>query len=77
MYLRNLKVGDKVRVTIPSGDIASANSVRQFDGKITVIKGIHHYKYGSTYILNGCKCKYGIPYEFVAEWLTLVEGVTE
>lgn len=77
MYLRNLKVGDKVRVTIPSGDIASANSVRQFDGKITVIKGIHHYKYGSVYTLKGCKSNYGIPYEFVGEWLTLVEGVTE
>lgn len=77
MYLKNLKVGDKVRVTIPSGDIASAKSVRPFDGKITIVKGIRHYKVGNTYILNGCKSSHGIPFEFVAEWLTLVEGVKD
>lgn len=67
-----------MRITIPSGDIASAREVKKYNGKVTKIRSINHCRKGYSYTLAGCKSNYGIPYEFVAEWLTPWEDeVTE
>lgn len=72
-----MNIGQKVRITIPK-NTESAKSVAKYNGKVTVVKGIRHYRIGDTYILYGCKSDYGIPYEFIREWLVpIIDEVTE
>lgn len=78
-----LQLGDKVRVVFPASDQASAETVKKYQDKVTIIKSIHIHKKGKssqgrTYILAGCKSDWGIDYEFVEDWLIPIdEGVEE
>ena len=78
-----LQLGDKVRVMFPASDQASAETVKKYQDKVTIIKNIHIHKKGKssqgrTYILAGCKSDWGIDYEFVEDWLIPIdEGVEE
>ena len=68
------RTGDRVKVMIPPGEQQNAGAVRQFHGKVTVIKsGKHVYDgkctFGNTYELVGCKSDYGTPYTFPEGWL--------
>lgn len=78
-----LKLGQRVKVMIPPGEQQNAGAVRQFHGKVTVIKkGKHVYdgkcSFGNTYELVGCKSDHGTPYTFPEEWLIpLGEGEEE
>lgn len=68
---------------IPPGEQQNAGAVRQFHGKVTIVKsGKHVYDgkstFGNTYELVGCKSDYGIPYTFPEGWLIpLDEGEEE
>lgn len=68
---------------IPPGEQQNAGAVRQFHGKVTIVKsGKHVYDgkstFGNTYELVGCKSDYGIPYTFSEGWLIpLDEGEEE
>lgn len=75
-----LKIGDKVKVMIPLGDRVGANTVKQYHGKVTVVKGINTYykgtsSLGRSFLLVGCKSEHGIDYEFLEDWLVPLEGV--
>lgn len=77
-----LKVGDRVKVVIPRGDVTGANIVKQFNGKVTVVKEVKTYyksksSLGRTFALAGCKSDWGIDYEFVEEWLVPLDEEVE
>ena len=78
-----LKIGQRVKVMIPPGEQQNAGAVRQFHGKVTVIKATKHVyngkcSFGYTYELVGCKSDYGTSYCFPEGWLIpLGEGVEE
>lgn len=75
-------IGDRVKVMLPA-DQTGVDTVRQFQGKVSVIKSAHFYckgksMLGRSYTLLGCKSDWGIDYEFLEDWLIPIdEGVTE
>lgn len=77
----HFKIGDKVKVMLPPNETVGANTVRQFQDKVSVIKDVHINRktkstLGHSYTLKGCKTDWGIDYEFCEEWLVpLDEGV--
>lgn len=69
-----LKIGSRVKVMIPPKAQSSAGAVRQYHGKVMVIKTAKsHYdgkcSFGNTYELLGCRSDYGKPFTFPEEWL--------
>lgn len=69
-----LRIGDRVKVMYPSGDVIGLEPIKCFQNKVTVVKGCHIYQKGKSslgrsYTLAGCKSDYGIDYEFIEEWL--------
>lgn len=69
-----LKIGDRVKVFFSPGEQTVFDDLKRFNGKVTVIKGDHHYKKPRntmfhTYTLVGCTSEYGLDYEFCEEWL--------
>lgn len=79
----HFQMGDRVRVMIPTGDTTGAYTVKQFNEKVTVIKGVHVVHKGKStlgyeYTLIGCKTDWGLDYHFCEEWLMPIrEEVTE
>lgn len=77
----HFKVGDKVKVMLPSGESTGTNTVEHLQGKASVIKDVRINRKGKSllgysYTLLGCKTKWGIDLEFCEEWLvSLDEGV--
>ena len=74
-----LKIGSRVKVMLPLGDQVGASTVKQYHGKVTVIKDIRTYHKGTSslgrsFILAGCKSDWGIDYEFLEGWLIPIEG---
>lgn len=68
-----LKKGQRVRVIFPPKEQA-ADPVRKWNDKVMVIAEAIHHRATSKgtsfpYTLEGCKSKFGIPYEFLEEWL--------
>ena len=68
---------------LPPNETIGANTVRQFQDKVTVVKAVKSYHkkssmLGYAYILAGCKSDWGIDYQFCEEWLVPIdEGVME
>lgn len=80
----HFQIGDRVKVMLPAGESTGAYTVKQFQGKVTVIKDIHVTRkgkstLGTAYTLAGCKTDWGLPYWFCEEWLVPLddEGVEE
>lgn len=72
------RIGDKVKVVIPPGDVTGTDAVKKYQGKVTVVKTIKTYHKGSstlgrTVILAGCRSDWGIDYEFLEDWLILAD----
>lgn len=66
--------GQRVRVMLPTNDPVGVDTVKQFQGKVTVVKDVRIYRkktslLGRSYTLLGCKTDWGIDYEFCEEWL--------
>ena len=66
--------GQRIKVVLPPGESTGANTVKQFDGKVTVIKGVNVVHKGKStlgydYMLLGCKTDWGLDYHFCEEWL--------
>ena len=75
-----MQIGDKVRIVFSLGEQTVFDSLRAFHNTVTTIEGEHYYKRGATsfktYVLKGCKSRYGGDYEFLEEWLNPIdEGV--
>ena len=79
----HFQIGDRVKVMLPTNESTGANTVKQFQDKVTVIKDVHIARkgkstLGTAYTLAGCKTDWGLPYWFCEEWLVpLDEGVEE
>ena len=79
----HFKAGDKVKVMLPLGDSIGTNTVKQYHGKVAVIKAVKSYHkkssmLGYAYTLTGCRSDWGIDLEFIEEWLVpMDEGVEE
>ena len=77
------KKGDRVKVMLPAGDSIGTSTVRQYNGKVTIIKVAKSYHkksstLGCAYTLMGCRSDWGIDLEFCEEWLVPIdEGVEE
>lgn len=75
------RIGDKVKVMFPQGDVVGTDVIRKYQNKVTIIKEIKTYHKGTSslgrsYVLAGCRSDWGIDYEFIEEWLVpIVEGV--
>ena len=75
--------GQRIKVVLPLGDSTGANTVKQFEGKVTVIKDVNVIHKGKStlgyeYTLLGCKTDWGLDYHFCEEWLMPTsEGETE
>lgn len=76
-----LKKGQRVRVFFPPKEL-SADPLKKWNDKVLVIDKAIHYRATNkgtsfTYTLEGCVSRFGIPYEFLEEWLIPydVEGV--
>ena len=72
------RLGDKVKVVIPPGDVTGTDVIKKYQGKVTVVKRIKTYHkgpstLGRTVILAGCRSDWGINYEFLEEWLQLAD----
>lgn len=75
-----LNTGDRVKVYLPKKELTLSQAVRQFHGIETKISGQHFYTEGGgkrTYYLAGCVSDFGIPYEFLAEWLIPLDEESE
>lgn len=72
-----LKIGDRVKVMFPSNEQSITETMRTFQGKVTVIKKEHHFKNRTTaykaFTLAGCKSDFGIDYLFLEDWLIPME----
>ena len=69
-------------VAFPPKETTVTKQVRKYDGKVTTITEVRTRMLKkfciSTYILKGCTTEFGLPYEFLREWLVpLDEEVTE
>ena len=69
-------------VHLPLKETTISRTMRQFNGKVTTIRrGYSRMLKGMlvrTYTLDGCESEYGIPYEFIRDWLVPLEDeVTE
>ena len=69
-----LKIGQRVRVYLPQGEQTISQAVRKFNGKVAKVTANNRHipaRQGAffTYQLEGCKSRYGFPYEFLEEWL--------
>ena len=79
----HLRIGDRVKVMLPLGDATGASTVKQYNGKVTVIKSVKSYHkkssmLGYAYTLVGCRSDWGIDLEFIEDWLVPIdEGVEE
>lgn len=80
----HFQIGDRVKVMLPPNETIGANTVRQFQNKVAVVKVVKPYHkkssmLGYAYTLVGCKSDWGIDLEFCEEWLVPVddEGAME
>ena len=69
-----LTVGDRVMIAFPPGEQTVFDSLKEFEGTVTVIKEDRYYKKTRStafhaYTLEGCASKHGIDYEFASDWL--------
>lgn len=77
------RMGDKVKIMFPPGEVIGTEIIRKYQNKVTVIKGIKTYHKGKSslgraYVLAGCRSDWGINYEFVEDWLVpITEEVEE
>lgn len=63
-----LRIGDKVKVSVP--DDKTAETVRKFNGEVSVIRKASGWKNGQIYYeLYGMESEQGIPYSFLGTWL--------
>lgn len=68
-----LKIGDRVKVCIPTSEQTAGNNVRQYNGQVRSIRSRGYIPKGGYYFhLVGCQSDYGIPYCFCEDWLQLV-----
>lgn len=68
-----LNEGQRVRVFFPPKEQAT-DPLKKWHNKVLTIESAIHYRATSkgtsyTYTLEGCVSRFGIPYEFLEEWL--------
>lgn len=62
------KYGERVRVYVDPLEPA-ARAVIRFNGTVARVSGTAK---GPTFTLEGCESRFGVPFWFVREWLTIV-----
>lgn len=70
-----MKIGEKVKIAIPDGELTAGCNILQFNGIKAVVKSVkRNIKYGKCEIaLEECHSPFNHDYIFLEEWLIPLE----
>ena len=73
-----MTTGSKVLIAFPPGETTVTAKMKKFDRKVTTISRVITKRVKTwattTYTLKECNTEFGLPYEFLREWLVPLDG---